>query len=97
MSPRPPRSTRTDRLFPHRTLFRSISESINETAGLDAATSRTVHYIGGATNNAAEEMGGIDKAVAEVADHIHLLERTVKRCSGQGSDERSADEASARI
>src|SRR3546814_5645104 len=43
-----------------------ISESINETAVLAAATSRTVHDIGGATNNAAEQMGGIDKAFAEV-------------------------------
>src|SRR3546814_10240831 len=73
------------------------SDLINETAVLAAATSRTVHDIGGATNNAAEQMGGIDKAFAEVADHIHLLERTVKMFIGQVSDERPADEASARI
>src|SRR3546814_9878239 len=45
-----------------------ISESINETAVLAAATSRTVHDIGGATNNAAKTTGGIDKPFAEVAD-----------------------------
>src|SRR3546814_20604712 len=73
-----------------------ISESINETAVLAAATSRTVHDIGGATNNAAEQMVGIEKAFAEVADHIHLLERTVKMFIWHVSDERLADEASHR-
>src|SRR3546814_1083793 len=69
-----------------------ISESINETAVLAAATSRTVHDIGGATNNAAEQMGGIDKAFAEVADHIHLLERTVKMFIGQVRSEEHTSE-----
>src|SRR3546814_13922877 len=54
-----------------------ISESINETAVLAAATSRTVHDIGGAKNNATEQMGGIDKAFAEVADKIRPDERSI--------------------
>src|SRR3546814_5918678 len=52
-----------------------ISESINETAVLAAATSRTVHDIGGATNNAAQQMGGIEKRSEEHTSELESLKR----------------------
>src|SRR3546814_8871897 len=38
MRRRPPRSTRTDTLFPYTTLFRSVPESVTPGAGLRAGT-----------------------------------------------------------
>src|SRR3546814_16863124 len=52
MTRRPPRSTRTDTLFPYTTLFRSISERVraaaaNSEAAADTATLTDARYKGG--------------------------------------------------
>src|SRR3546814_16468688 len=62
-----------------------ISESIHETAVLAAATARTVHDLGGATKKAEEQLGGIDKAFAEVGDHIQRLTRKDRKSVEKGT------------
>src|SRR3546814_18164569 len=56
---RPPRSTRTDTLFPYTTLFRSVSNHVADDAGL-LARELTSRLGGGASD------GGLDAASQEV-------------------------------
>src|SRR3546814_13164593 len=48
---RPPRSTRTDTLFPYTTLFRSLGLQIGDRRGDDRAVARIVGSIGIGTRN----------------------------------------------
>ncbi len=65
-----------------------ISHSINETATSAASTSRTVQQIGGATQRAAGQISDIDRAFAEIADQIKMLDGTVRHFVGEVSDQR---------
>src|SRR3546814_19738066 len=55
---RPPRSTRTDTLFPYTTLFRSDQRLVG---GVDRATRRTAHV------HLTEDVGDVDPGTASTA------------------------------
>src|SRR3546814_20483104 len=66
---RPPRSTRTDTLFPYTTLFRSLDPALEHRRGHDLAHA----VVAGGEIGRAEhaELLGVDGEPAAVADHRH--------------------------
>src|SRR3546814_19462616 len=70
MTPRPPRSTRTDTLFPYTTLFRSAADPTMETApaSLDAESAPTDASPSVPDHNYDEKRGWTYYYVAAVSD-----------------------------
>src|SRR3546814_13189904 len=64
---RPPRSTRTDTLFPYTTLFRSVAQA--DFSALDGAAGRAKAVVRG------EELGGLQPM------HVHLPARSEEHTS----------------
>src|SRR3546814_13885874 len=93
MIPRPPRSTRTDTLFPYTTLFRSL---VRITGGRDHAQSGFTDIEVGACRKAGREVHrqvipSLDDGVAAVdqraADRLGLVSRSVEQ--GAAADRKS--------
>src|SRR3546814_20191078 len=83
---RPPRSTRTDTLFPYTTLFRSQSRLKLNPLGDDARSrsSRTTHKIGGCTHDRGERLlAGLhilhDETDAVEGVELELLELLIEK------------------
>src|SRR3546814_16394691 len=88
---RPPRSTRTDTLFPSTTLFRSLLAGIGDTMGDDAGQRRNdrvglqafVALDGGQPLALAY---GVADAAIDAADHAGIARRSVPHALGVGPD-----------
>src|SRR3546814_15972632 len=81
---RPPRSTRTDTLFPYTTLFRSLSKrsallgyAANEAEFADAQASRMVQYATDAQIEEAIDNGGVMDGV-QIAPGVLTQEKTLR-------------------
>src|SRR3546814_1605343 len=85
MTRRPPRSTRTDTLFPYTTLFRSpgdkpwLCDDAGRCGGLDA-DARFV--IAGDLNNDPTDGDGRHEAIVELLEHPRVLRHATPRSEG---------------
>src|SRR3546814_18439232 len=85
MTRRPPRSTRTDTLFPYTTLFRSpgdkpwLCDDAGRCGGLDA-DARFV--IAGDLNNDPTDGDGRHEAIVELLEHPRVLRHATPRTEG---------------
>src|SRR3546814_3934708 len=71
MRRRPPRSTRTDTLFPYTTLFRSrvLSERIDAAGRSQTATGRALLALAGDEMPDADDLQGLRRALRAVLAH----------------------------
>src|SRR3546814_19408398 len=93
---RPPRSTRTDTLFPYTTLFRSI-DSIHairgEADGLNERVAAITESVQEQTAATAEISNNIQAAAAKselVSSHVDDIARSAERTGGAAGDVESA-------
>src|SRR3546814_5527428 len=70
---RPPRSTRTDTLFPYTTLFRSLVLVDHETAAHRVVIARGYHRVVGIKGGEAHAVGVVGQLLALVHHHVALF------------------------
>src|SRR3546814_3782709 len=98
MTRRPPRSTRTDTLFPYTTLFRSpgdkpwLCDDAGRCGGLDP-DARFV--IAGDLNNDPTDGDGRHEAIVELLEHPRVLRHATPRSEGAVEAARSEEHTSA--
>src|SRR3546814_5580025 len=86
---RPPRSTRTDTLFPYTTLFRSLPGVERHTVRADSARPETISHVksnGNGTRLALPRIVGVEKWKGSVEDGISHL-RSYKERSEEHTSE----------
>src|SRR3546814_9807934 len=82
---RPPRSTRTDTLFPYTTLFRSLGEARVEararglTAGRALAAERPAQRVGGFTVVRSEEHTSELQSLMRISYAVFCLKKKIKK------------------
>src|SRR3546814_15915025 len=77
---RPPRSTRTDTLFPYTTLFRSASRTLPRTCSSSACRSRSRRTAGPGSPHKTDNTGSIDLLGIFRPRH-YLLSTTLLGCA----------------
>src|SRR3546814_4474907 len=74
---RPPRSTRTDTLFPYTTLFRSLTRHVNVVIGIRVLGNQAVHVLECfAVIEALLDEGGVDQRRSE--EHTSELQSLMR-------------------
>src|SRR3546814_2302938 len=88
---RPPRSTRTDTLFPYTTLFRSPGQVVWRPAGVGAGRFHRIGGIDGKDETGPEGMGGAEQVagIHRLAEPLHAdseiaTHRAVRLCRVPG-------------
>src|SRR3546814_410821 len=103
MTRRPPRSTRTDTLFPYTTLFRSISERVraaaaNSEAAVDTAALTDARYRGGVDSflSSLDAQRSLYSARrSEIATRLLLAQTRIALFRALGGDSAAGAEAAA--
>src|SRR3546814_3339624 len=83
---RPPRSTRTDTLFPYTTLFRSLFDQ----TGVGALAARDHHHSGSVFIEAMHDAGARQRCKARIAKQQRIHQRAVG-IAGARSEEHTSE------
>src|SRR3546814_17641476 len=87
---RPPRSTRTDTLFPYTTLFRSILFEVDEQSKIVFAAGATKPILGRGPDELAGQLFGAIVASPDVDSIVHVLKRARRDKRIEEADVRKA-------